>query len=415
MKKILASILALVSVLSLTACGETSPAAETAAVTKLSRSFAPIEITGDNVLNSVRVFDAMYEDNKQAMLSPLSLNMCLGMLEAGAAGESKTALDNYLGNNDYAAFAEDYLEHAKSFTFEVSTGTFSKYKEKFEIANSFWANKDLDFNEDYKNRVANSFGAEIENLDFSKKTAAVNKINDWVNDKTHKMIPAIIGEDHIEDDTAAVLVNTVYFESGWRDMWTVFSEKKPFTKTDGSTADVELMHNGGDSYFENDNATAFSCYYKNGMQFIGILPKNEGEFTLESLDIPSLLESETRKYDVYARMPKLNFESEFPLTDALKAAGLENIFNPETADFTPMQAADDIFFSVSEVIQKTKIELDGEGTKASAATATTIKATCAAMPNEREERRVYLDRPFAFLIYDGAADQIVFMGKVTEP
>ncbi|MDE6726907.1 MAG: serpin family protein [Oscillospiraceae bacterium] len=415
MKKILASILALAAVLSLTACGETSPAAETVTVTKLSRSFAPIEITGDNVLNSVRVFDTMYEDNKQAMFSPLSLNMCLGMLEAGAAGDSKTALDNYLGNTDYAAFAEGYLEHAKDFTFEVKTGAFSKYKESFEIANSFWVNKDLEFNGDYKKRVADSFGAEIENIDFTKKTAAVKKINDWVNDKTHKMIPAIIGEEHIADNTAAVLVNTVYFESGWRDEWSVLSEKKHFTRTNGSTVDVELMRNSGDSYFENDNATAFSCYYKNNMQFIGILPKNEGEFTLESLDIPSLLESETRIYDVYARMPKLNFESEFPLTDALKAAGLENIFDPEAADFTPMQGSGDIRFSVSEVIQRTKLELDGEGTKAAAATATTVKATGAAMPNEREEKFVYLDRPFAFLIYDGTADQIVFMGKVTEP
>ncbi len=414
MKKVLASILALVSVLSLTACKENSPAEETIAVTRLSRSFAPIEITGDNVLNSVRVFDMMYEDNEKAMFSPLSLNMCLGMLETGAAGESKTALDSYLGSTDYAEFAEGYLEHAKDFTVKTSGGLTSKYKETFELANSFWANKDLKFNGDYKKRVEDSFGAEIDNIDFSDKPAAVKKINAWVNNKTHKMIPALIGENHIDDNTAAVLVNTIYFESGWSDNWKILSEKKTFTNADGSTSNIELMRNDGDSFYENDNATAFSCRYKNGMKFIGILPKKEGDFTLESLDIQSLLKSETFDYDVYARMPKLEFESEFPLTDALKAAGLENIFDPAAADFSPMQGSADERFFISEVIQKTKLELDGEGTKAAAATAATVKAAGAA-PDQpsRETKQVYLNRPFAFLIYDGAAEQIVFMGKVT--
>ena len=414
MKKILASVLSILSIFTLAACGETTPKATTTEVKKISRSISPVEITDDNVLNSVRVFDAMYADNKQAMFSPLSLNMCLGMLETGAAGDTKTALDSYLGNDDYAAFAEEYLAHANGFNRSVDN-EYEKYKNVFEIANSFWGSKDLPFNSDYKKRVADKFAGQIESVDFSKKSAAVNKINSWVNDKTHKMIPAIIGEDHIDDSTAAVLVNTVYFESGWSDEWYTpqnLEEKETFKNADGSTVEMTLMRNGGDGYFENENATAFSCRYRNGMEFIGILPKKEGGFTLESLDIPSLLASRSDSYDVFARMPKLNFESEFPMTDALKAAGLEKMFDPATADFTPMQGDPDEQFYISEVLQKTKLELDEYGTRAAAATAAEV-ACGAAMPEPREHKEVYLDRQFAFLIYDSAADQIVFMGKVT--
>lgn len=416
MKKILAAIFAFVSVLSLAACGEkpayTSQPQTSGAVVE-RKTFAPIEITGDNVLNSVRVFDTMYEDNKQAMFSPLSLNMCLGMLEAGAAGSSKTALDAYLGSADYASFASGYPEHSKDFTREVNND-YAKYKDVFELANSFWANKNLPFNKDYINKVSENFGAEIENVDFLKSAKAAEKINGWVNEKTHKMIPTIVREDQLTADTAAVLINTVYFESAWNDEWSVPSEKETFTNADGSDADIELMRNGGSSYFENDNATAFAFHYKNGMQFIGILPKNSGDFTLESLDISSLLKTETHDYDVFARMPKLNFESSFPLTDALKAAGLSDIFDPDKADFTPMQGSDTEGFYVSEVIQKTKLELDEEGTRAAAATATILNNTAAQVPEEREIKEVFLNRPFAFLIYDDAAGQIVFMGKVTE-
>lgn len=77
MKKILASILAIVSILGMTACSQnagpqgsqTSHTSQTSQPTQNGgtverKTFAPIEITGDNVLNSVRVFDTMYEDNK---------------------------------------------------------------------------------------------------------------------------------------------------------------------------------------------------------------------------------------------------------------------------------------------------------------------------------------------------------------
>ncbi len=418
MKKILASILAIVSIMGLSACAQ-SPENETlqtsqpeeSRVEVTTKNFAPIEITCDNVLNSVRIFDTMYEDNKQAMFSPLSLNMCLGMLEAGAAGSSKTALDNYLGNNDYAKFAEDYLEHAKDFTLEVNND-YSKYKNVFEIANSFWANKNLPFNENYQKRVSDSFGAEIKNVDFVDNEKAAAEINGWVNKKTHEMIPTIVDKDQLGAETAAVLVNTVYFESAWSDEWYVPADKQKFTNADGTVKEIELMHNGGDSYFENDNATAFSCYYKNGMKFIGILPKNEGDFTLESLDIGSLLKTETQDYKVNAGMPKLNFESNFPLTEALKAAGLADIFDETKADFTPMQGSEDEHFYVSEVMQKTKIELDEQGTKAAAVTAA-IMGDLGMELDEREKKAVTLNRPFAFLIYDGEAEQIVFMGKVT--
>ena len=436
MKKILAGILSIISVLSLTACRERvylSPASPvtsdtsdtsnsgnnykdepTTHVTVEHKNIAPLEITGDNVLNSVRIFDAMYEGKDRAMFSPLSLNMCLGMVEAGAAGDTKTALDNYLGNTDYAAFAEGYMERAKDFNFEANGH--SKYKNVFEIANSFWASDSRPFNEDYKKRVTENFAAEIENVDFIKSGETAGKINGWVNEKTHKMIPAIVDPSQLTEDTAAVLVNTVYFESAWDDDWYIPRDPETFTNADGSTVEIPLMHNGASGYFENDSATAFSCGYKNGMEFIGILPKKDGDFTLESLDISSLLESRSYQYDVIASMPKLDFESTFPLTDALKAAGLDVAFDPEKSDFTPMEGnSDEEHFYISEVIQKTKLELDEEGTRAAAVTAAIMNDAAEAMlPEPREIKEVFLNRSFAFLIYDHEADQIVFMGKVTK-
>ncbi len=369
----------------------------------------PIEVTDNNVLNSIRIFDTVSADKANSMFSPLSLNMALGMLADGAEGSSKEALDKYLGTDDYGAFAESYMKTVKE-KYNVNTGYEGMYKNAFELANSFWASRGFPFKNGYKHSLTQKYGAEVRNLDFGNKKNTIKEINGWVNDKTHEMIPSIIND--YSDDLAAVLINTVYFESGWSNWWGYNEKNKDaFTLLDGSTKELALMHNSGDQYFENDRATAFGFGYNNGLEFIGILPKHTGDFTIESLDIPSLLASETHDFDVSAQMPRLTFDTSLPLSDALSAAGLSELFDPDTADLSGI--SDETLF-ISEVLQKTRLELDENGTRAAAVTEIALCGGMA-MPVERERKEVFLDRPFAFLIYDSAEDQIVFMGKVTEP
>ncbi|MDE7361823.1 MAG: serpin family protein [Oscillospiraceae bacterium] len=370
----------------------------------------PIEVTDNNVLNSIRVFDLVSADKANSMFSPLSLNMALGMLAEGAEGSSKEALDKYLGTDDYGAFAESYMKTVKE-KYNVDTGYKGEYSNALEIANSFWADKGFPFKSAYKHSLTQKFGAEVRNLDFGNKNETLKEINGWVNDKTHKMIPSIIS--NYSEDLTAVLINTVYFESGWSNDW-YYNEnnnKDAFTLLDGTSKELTLMRNGGNQYFENDRATAFGFGYRNGLEFIGILPKETGDFTIESLDIPSLLASETYDYDVSAQMPRLTFDTSLPLMEALSAAGLSELFGFGTADLSGI--SDESLF-VSEVLQKTRLELDENGTRAAAVTEVFL-ADGAAMPVEREIKEVYLNRPFAFVIYDSAEDQIVFLGKVTEP
>lgn len=391
----------------------TSDSTESKTEEIMQTSMGSIKLTSDNVVNSTRLFDAMSKDKANSMFSPLSLNMVLGMLESGAEGSTEEAIQRYLQKDNYADFAADYMDYVDEYLNRDWGSDYEGYKDVFEIANSLWAGRAFPINKDYKKTVSDKFDAEIKNVDFADAKNAAKSINNWTSDKTHKMIPEIVEEKQLGTDTAAVLVNTVYFESGWVDEWS-FNEdnKQSFTLLDGSTKQIPLMGNGGDVYYENDKATAFGCCYKNGMQFIGILPKQSGDFTLEGLDIPSLLENaNSSDYDVAAKMPKLNFESDFPLKEALEAAGMEVIFDQKSADFTKMQENPNDGFYISDIIQKTKLELDQYGTKAAAVTA--AFACGNAMPQPKELREVTLDRPFAFLIYDANKEQIAFMGKVT--
>lgn len=84
-----------------------------------------------------------------------------------------------------------------------------------------------------------------------------------------------------------------------------------------------------------------------------------------------LLKSEPEYDEVYCKMPKLNFETTAELSDILSNMGLKNIFSNK-ADFSGIS---DENLKVGSVLQKTKLELDENGTKAAAVTSISME-TC---------------------------------------
>ena len=341
--------------------------------------------------NSVKMTDLLSAEasGKNIMFSPTSLNFALGMIAEGAKGETKEILDDYLGTNDFAAYAKEYLDKIKAYnTEDESYG----YQSKVKIADAVWVDHGLTLQEKFKNTVSDSFGAEVEAVDFSAAEKTCDVINSWCNKNTEGLIPKIITPDLINDNTGLCLTNSLYFESGWSgEPWNVSDTEESF----GEKEKTKYMTCTGDRYYENDKATAFGRDYANGLSFIGILPNDESDFNLEDLDIGGLLKSNPEYDEVDCKMPKLNFETSTVLNDMLSSLGLENLFS-SNADFSGIA---DQNVNVDTILQKTKLELDENGTKAAAVTAVTMECMSAAVEKEPIIKTVELTRPFAFLIY----------------
>ena len=354
--------------------------------------------------NSVKMTDLLSAEasGKNIMFSPTSLNFALGMIAEGAKGETKEILDDYLGTNDFAAYAKEYLDKIKAYnTEDESYG----YQSKVKIADAVWVDNGLTLQEEFRNTVSDSFGAEVEAVDFSAAEKTCDVINSWCDKNTEGLIPKIITPDLINDNTGLCLTNSLYFESGWSgEPWKVSDTEESF----GKKEKTKYMTCTGDRYYENDKATAFGRDYANGLSFIGILPNDEGDFNLEDLDIGGLLKSNPEYDEVDCKMPKLNFETSTVLNDMLSSLGLDNLFS-SNADFSGIA---DQNVNVDTILQKTKLELDENGTKAAAVTAVTMECMSAAVEKEPIIKTVELTRPFAFLIYDRSNDEILFIGKV---
>ena len=355
--------------------------------------------------NSVKMTDLLSAEasGKNIMFSPTSLNFALGMIAEGAKGETKEILDDYLGTNDFAAYAKEYLDKIKAYnTKDESYG----YQSKVKIADAVWVDNGLTLQEKFKNTVSDSFGAEVEAVDFSAAEKTCDVINSWCDKNTEGLIPKIITPDLINDNTGLCLTNSLYFESGWSgEPWKVSDTEESF----GKKEKTKYMTCTGDRYYENDKATAFGRDYANGLSFIGILPNDEGDFNLEDLDIGGLLKSNPEYDEVDCKMPKLNFETSTVLNDMLSSLGLDDLFS-SNSDFYGIA---DQNVNVDTILQKTKLELDENGTKAAAVTAVTMECMSAAVEKEPIIKTVELTRPFAFLIYDRSNDEILFIGKVT--
>ena len=354
--------------------------------------------------NSVKLIDMLSTEasGKNIMFSPTSLNFALGMIAEGAKGETKEVLSAYLGTSDFASYAKEYLDKIQAYnTEDESYG----YQSKVKIADAVWMDDGLTLQEKFKNTVSNSFGAEVKAVDFSATEETCDIINSWCDKNTEGLIPKIITPDLINDNTGLCLTNSLYFESGWSgEPWNVSDTEENF----GKIEKTKYMTCTGDQYYENDKSTAFGRDYANGLSFIGILPNDEGDFNLEDLDIGGLLKSNPEYDEVDCKMPKLNFETNTVLNDMLSSLGLDNLFSGN-ADFSGIA---DQNVNVDTILQKTKLELDENGTKAAAVTAVTMECMSAAVEDEPIIKTVELTRPFAFLIYDRNNDEVLFIGKV---
>lgn len=367
-------------------------------------------LNGTDIEKATYFVDKTYENTKEnTMVSPLSLNFALGMVAEGATGETRNIMNSYLNSDSYGEYVQKYMEYAESLN-NSQTFMNSTYKNVFEIADSVWVNENSIINEDFKSKVTDVYKSEIDSFDGSDASGSAEKINDWVKGKTHEMIPSVITPDSITDDTRSLLVNTVYFESNWIEKWDYNeNDLKNFTDVQGNKKKITYLTSEHASYFyENEKATGFGYKYQNGLTFIGILPKQKGEFKLADLKLDTFLESETTG-DIKTKMPKLDFSSDSKIIkQMLSEIGMGRIFSTD-AEFDQILENENL--AIDDIIQKCKIELDENGTKASAVTSILMVTNQAFQPIP-EYKEVYLDRPFAFMIYDRTNKQIVFIGKV---
>jgi serpin B len=219
------------------------------------------------------------EPGKNIFISPSSVALALSMVYNGANGETKNAMQKtlHLQGLDISNINQESLGL-------INLLKNPDPKVQLSIANSVWARKEVNFNQNFIATLKSYYNAESSVLDFTNPNS-VKTINSWVSKKTNGKIPAIVNQ--IPSDMVMYLINAVYFKGSWtKEFDKRLTQSKPFTVADGSSKSTLLMKQGGMlPYLENDEFQSVNLTYGNNnrVSMYVFLPKSNVDNFVSSL------------------------------------------------------------------------------------------------------------------------------------
>jgi serpin B len=336
-------------------------------------------------------------DEPNLVVSPVSASLALQMIAAGAAGETAAQITKVLHLPDGA---------------RPQVPTFDQTNLK--VSNTTWTQKGLELKPAYRDTLRTQFATTPREADFEvDPDSARREINRTVADQTAGRITDLFPPRSIDRDTRLVLTNALYLKADWAQQFPRDrTADTPFTRGDGSTVTVPMMHNAPYEepkdelgYAEGPGYQAVTLPYRGGtLAFTVIVPASVD--AVRDKGIATLL-SEIRPAPVALAMPRFTARTAIDLTETLKAAGMTTAFSA-AADFSGI--TDGTVLSVGSVQHKTFVQVDEQGTEAAAATGVEARAVSAPVVHT-----VTVDRPFLFVITDIATGAPLFLGRIDDP
>ncbi|MDH7603767.1 MAG: serpin family protein [Melioribacter sp.] len=372
----------------------------------------PLSKTEKDIVNSSTQFGfnlikeiSKNEINKNIIISPLSVSTALGMVLNGASDETYDQMKTALGFSDFK-----FDDINKSYQ---SLDSLLKYIDEnviFNSANSIWHHNEFSVEQNFIEINKKYFNAEVNKIDFSNPVAK-DIINNWVKEATNSKIPQII--DKINPEIVMFLINTIYFKGNWQYRFDKNSTREDiFYIDENNTVTCQMMSQKNQfNFYHDENIEAVELPYGNSsFNMMIILPslnkKVDDVISMMNTDNFDFIKNKFVKKEITIMLPKFKLEYTKTLNDALMNLGMKDAFMPERANFSKISRLKNLF--ISEVIHKTFIEVNEEGTEAAAVTSIGVGVTSIG-------NYFKVDRPFLFLIYEKNTNTILFIGKVINP
>uniref|UniRef100_A0A0D3HJS2 Serpin domain-containing protein n=1 Tax=Oryza barthii TaxID=65489 RepID=A0A0D3HJS2_9ORYZ len=298
----------------------------------------------------------------------------------------------------------------------------------------------------YRDAVVGKFKAEATTVDFKNKTEeAREQINEWTRQVTRGLIDAVLPPGSVGASTAAVLGNAIYFKGSWeRPFKGKNTKRKPFYRLDRRRRRrrralhrvaahdgfkvLELMYRAVPrrySYSDDDDGHGDGGGDYSRYSMVVFLP--DARDGLRGLveriaSRPGFLHEHVPSQSVPVgdfRVPKFKVSFAGSVAGIVERQGLRLPFSSKLADLSAM-AEDDgsgMPLFVSDVLHRAVIEVNEEGSEASAATMVDVMIGCSMVkpPPPPPPVDFVADHPFAYFIVEQMSRAVVFAGHVIDP
>ena len=351
-------------------------------------------------------------------ISPVSVYLALAMVENGAGGETKQALRRVLRT---AADAEALRRNVEAK--HMMEALQKQDGIELSIGNALWIDRQMTLAPEFVSLCAEYFDALVRTLEL-KNPASATVINDWVSEKTRGKIPSIVSAQALQE-TTTLITNAVYFKGRFQIPFRAEATRPgPFHLANGLQKQVSMMHKVGmgAQYRSGRRCEAAVLQYAGGagkgfripscVELILILPERASPEDVLKEDLSPLYRNPNEEIVLNLSLPRFKMDFESQLNRSLERMGMGIALQYPGADFVPMGSE---LFYIANVLHKTRLEVDEEGTVAAAATAMTLMCGSARVRREPKVKTLVFDRPFAVLLRDNINGVVLFAGVVYEP
>lgn len=345
--------------------------------------------------------------DRDALVSPLSIGLAFGMADVGATGGTAAALTELFG---LPSSAEERWAAFNALDLEVS----DVGEPVVRLANRQFPDRMFETAEGYDETLARYFGVAVEPLPLQAEPGASrDRINEFVAERTEDLIPELLPDGFVNPQTVMVLVNALYFEADWaRPFGKYPTEDAPFTRLDGSTVTVPLMHElelRGPAVATGSYAATEVPYESDELSMLVIVPE-EGSFEEVQGRLGDGLVDEidagAREGNVELFLPRFESDSNVNLRDLMETTlGVDDVFG--VAGFDGIAEG----ITLEQAVHAADIAVDEYGTVAAAATGLGFEES----GPPPAEVVVRADRPFIYLIRHRPTGAVLFVGRVMDP
>nr|XP_002129317.1 serpin A3-5 isoform X1 [Ciona intestinalis] len=352
--------------------------------------------------------------NKNVLFSPISVSQTLGMVLAGAMGNTYDEITRALQMTDLTpSRIHTLMRKTRNNVVMRPNG------QTVKLANSVFIGSNYPVVQQYIDLLRQNYKSSVFPVNFHNSNAAANMINEWVSNMTEDKIRELVDPSSITAFTRMILVNAVYFQADWAISFRRIPTKQNFFLSNGTTVQVPFMVRWEavvKSYNYRDKIEFFFIRYKTtsnqNTYFVVGLPGdnyNLQQFSREAQQILSRFRTINKMFRItHFKMPLIELSHKTDVKEVLQTLGVVDLFDSGASNLTGISTVEQLY--VSEFTQKAYINVNENGTVAAAASAATVQGRSLSIP-----RQVTVDRPFFIGVYQEKSNSFLFLGKVENP
>lgn len=341
------------------------------------------------------------------ILSPISIQFLLALMEYAAEGETKHQLQLVTGFKQIDSLRSVYSDVA------------ARQVSHLETAAAVFVTSDRSINKTFTEKAQRT-GTEVYNIGLNQNTEDI--INKWIAKATKGKISNTVNQLQ-SINPEIVLTSAIHFQGKWLHKFTSSSSDIFYTYV-GTGNQTEYMKLTDSLPFEeftlgryaHGSVIGIPFDVPSSFMFIVLPGQNVTLDTLMQNVSPDTFHKfysdidEKPKEKIKLIMPKFRADSYFSVVNSLLKMGLVDVFTsnsnlPYLVSNQPLQ--------INDILQQSSLDIDEQGATAASATVSYTVPLSAAKDSTKHLKTVKVDKPFLAVIVDNGIP--IFISKIYQP